>query len=117
MADPAMIAAFAMRKLQALHLLATPGRAHEHRRGRDDRAGPHARAAAGAGDALARRGRARPTGTPRSRGSPTRGDVAAPDAIDAVDPETERFEVLHSALHVAVQAVVELSDGEIVYLE
>ena len=32
-------------------------------------------------------------------------------------PETERFEVLHSALHVAVQAVVELSDGEIVYLE
>ena len=45
------------------------------------------------------------------------GDITGPDAATDVDPETERFEVLHSALHVAAQAVVELSDGEIVYLE
>jgi hypothetical protein len=45
------------------------------------------------------------------------GDVAAPDETTAIDPETERFEILHSALHVAVQAVVEVSDGEIAYLE
>jgi hypothetical protein len=40
----------------------------------------------------------------------------ADDATDA-DPETERFSALHEALHIAVQAVIDLSDGEIVYLE
>jgi hypothetical protein len=116
MAEPAMIAALAMRKLQALHLLATPGVrtstdvvvtiVQDLTRALLQAPVMRLRVAAEHTDwdaALA--------------GLTDAGDIAAPDAITAVDPETERFEVLHSALHVAVQAVVALSDGEIVYLE
>jgi len=116
MAEPAMIAALAMRKLQALHLLATPGVrtstdvivtiVQDLTRALLQAPVMRLRVAAEHTDwdaALA--------------GLTDAGDVAAPDEPTAVDPETERFEVLHSALHVAVQAVVELSDGEIVYLE
>jgi hypothetical protein len=41
----------------------------------------------------------------------------APTTTDDDDIESERFEELHAALHVAVQAVLEASDGDIVYLE
>ena len=47
-------------------------------------------------------------------------DETAPDVVDdvdAADPEAERFEQLHALLHVAVQAVLEASDGEITYFE
>ena len=116
MGDPRMIAALAMRKLQALHLLATPGVrtstdvvvtiVQDLTRALLQAPVMRLRVAAEHTDwdaALA--------------GLTDAGDIAAPDATTAADPETERFEVLHSALHVAVQAVVELSDGEIVYLE
>ena len=36
---------------------------------------------------------------------------------NATDPELERYEHLHAALHAAVQAVLEVTDGEIVLLE
>jgi hypothetical protein len=116
MAEPSMIAALAMRKLQALHLLATPGVrtstdvvvtiVQDLTRALLQAPVMRLRVAAEHTDwdaALA--------------GLTDAGDVAAPDETTAVDPETERFEVLHSALHAAVQAVVDLSDGEIVYLE
>jgi hypothetical protein len=116
MAEPAMIAALAMRKLQALHLLATPGVrtstdvivtiVQDLTRALLQAPVMRLRVAAEHTDwdaALA--------------GLNDAGDIAAPEAITASDPETERFEVLHSALHVAVQAVVDLSDGEIAYLE
>jgi hypothetical protein len=116
MAEPSMIAALAMRKLQALHLLATPGVrtstdvvvtiVQDLTRALLQAPVMRLRVAAEHADwdaALA--------------GLTDAGDVAAPDETTAIDPETERFEILHSALHVAVQAVVEVSDGEIAYLE
>jgi hypothetical protein len=116
MAEPFMIAALAMRKLQALHLLATPGVrtstdvvvtiVQDLTRALLQAPVMRLRVAAEHTDwdaALA--------------GLTDAGDVAAPAAPTATDPETERFEVLHEALHVAVQAVVEISNGEIAYLE
>lgn len=123
MADPVMIAALAMRKLQALNLLATPGvrtstdvvvtivqdlarallqapamrlRVQAERTDWDAALADLADSAASDGEAVER---------------------AAPLDPDDVDEEAERFEVLHAMLHLAVQAVVEASDGEIVYLE
>ncbi len=126
--DPVMIAAFAMRKLQALHLLATPGvrtstdvvvtmvqdltrallqapamrlRLQAERIDWDaafaelDEADVLDGASDGMGDGL----------------------PGAPEAVDAADPESDRFEELHALLHLAVQAVLEASDGEITYLE
>jgi hypothetical protein len=121
MGDPVKIAAFAMRKLQALHLLATPGvrtstdvvvtivqdlmrallqapvmrlRVQAERidwdeafAALDDQGGLD-----GAGDSI-------------------------PMAIDDEDPEAVRFNELHELLHVAVQAVLVATDGEIAYLE
>jgi hypothetical protein len=116
MAEPAMIAALAMRKLQALHLLATPGVrtstdvivtiVQDLTRALLQAPVMRLKVAAEHTDwdaALA--------------GLTDAGDSGAPEETTAVDPETERFEILHSALHIAVQAVVDLSDGEIVYLE
>jgi hypothetical protein len=37
----------------------------------------------------------------------------APASADAEDPEAQRFRMLHSLLHAAVEAVVRASDGEI----
>ena len=118
--DPIMIAGFAMRKLQALHLLATPGvrtstdvvvtmvqdltraliqaptmRLRVQAETMDWDA---AFAELGAGDAID-------------------ADEAAPHAVDDEDPEATRFEELHGMLHIAVHAVLESSDGEISYLE
>lgn len=122
MADPAMIAALAMRKLQALRLLATPG----VRTSTDvvvtmigdlDRAlvqAPTMRLERAAENtdwdaALA--------GLDTLEGLSEDDGVAAPEAVDDTDPETERFRALHAALHDAAIAVVEASDGEIRYLE
>ena len=112
MGDPVMIAALAMRKLQALHLIATPG----VRTTTDvvviivqdlDRALIQA-----------------PTMRLRLAAETADWDAAlleletgeseeAPASADAEDPEAQRFRMLHSLLHAAVEAVVRASDGEI----
>lgn len=119
MADPTMIAALAMRKLQALHLLATPG----VRTSTDvvvtivqdlTRAllqAPAMRLAVAAqrtdwDAALA-----------ELEAASADADPQAPLDSDDVDPERERFEELHAALHAAARAVIEASDGEIRVLE
>jgi hypothetical protein len=116
MSEPAMIAALAMRKLQALHLLTTPG----VRTSTDvivTIVQDLTRALLQAPVMRLRVAAARTDWDAALAGLTDAGDVAAPDDATDVDPETERFEVLHSALHQAAQAVVDLSDGEIVYLE
>ena len=112
MGDPVMIAALAMRKLQALHLIATPG----VRTTTDvvvvivqdlDRALIQA-----------------PIMRLRLAAETADWDAAlleletgesddAPASADAEDPEAQRFRALHFLLHAAVEAVVRASDGEI----
>jgi hypothetical protein len=117
--DPQMIAALAMRKLQALNLLATPG----VRTTTDvvvaiiqdlDRALLQAprmrlqvRAATVDWDAelLA-----------LDTGADIDEDGEPPTDASARDPEVDRFQVLHSRIHDALLAVVEASEGEIVIL-
>lgn len=118
--DPVMIAALAMRKLQALRLLATPG----VRTSTDvvisivqdlDRAlvqAPvmrlhHAAEATDWDAALADL-----VETPDDV-----VDEGAPDAADADDPEAERFRELHQRLHEAAASVLRASEGEIRYLQ
>ena len=116
MADPQMVAALAMRKLQALHLLATPG----VRTSTDvvvTIVQDLTRALLQAPVMRLRVAAERTDWDAALAGLTDAGDVAAPDDATDIDPETERFEVLHHALLVAVQAVIDLSDGEIVYLE
>jgi hypothetical protein len=117
MSDPVMVAALAMRKLQALHLLSTPG----VRTTTDmivtivqdlDRALVQApsmrlRVAAESTDwdaALAALAQAD-------------HDLPGPAAVDAEDPEVTRFRHLHGQLHAALVAVVEASEGQIRYFE
>ncbi len=119
--DPQMIAAMAMRKLQALHLLSTPG----VRTSTDvvvsivqdlDRALAQAptmrlRRVAAATDwdeALAELSDADLSG----------GEVeTGPSSADVEDAEAARFRGLHEKLHQAVFAVLRASEGEIRYLE
>jgi hypothetical protein len=116
MADPVMIAALAMRKLQALHLLATPG----VRTSTD--------VVVTIVQDLARALLQAPSMRLHVEAAQTDWDAAlagledgavepAPEAPDDNDLEAQRFEELHAALHVAVQAVLDVSEGEIVYLE
>jgi hypothetical protein len=116
MADPVMIAALAMRKLQALHLLATPG----VRTSTDvvvtivqDLARALLQAPVMHLNVEAAR-----TDWDAAFVGLEEGDVEpAPSATDEDDLESEHFEELHAALHIAVQAVLDASDGEIVYFE
>lgn len=113
--DPVLIAAMAMRKLQALHLLATPGVPTTTdvivtMVGDLDRALVQApvmrlRLAAQTTDWDAEL-IGLDEGTERLHGP-------APDAVDATDEEAERFRALHARLHQAVRAVLEASEGEI----
>ena len=115
MADPTMIAALAMRKLQALHLLSTPG----VRTTTDvvvtvvqdlTRAllqAPSMRLSVAA----------RSTDWDAAFADLDSLSADAPTDADEVDPEAARFQELHGALHEAVQAVLERSGGEIVVLE
>jgi hypothetical protein len=121
MSDPVMIAALAMRKLQALRLLAQPG----VRTSTDvvlsivndlDRALVQApvmrlklRAEETDWDAAFELLTLQPTGQHPSR--------VTPHDSREVDPETERFRDLHRRLHEAASAVLEASDGTICYLE
>lgn len=113
--DPVLIAAMAMRKLQALHLLATPGVPTTTDVivtivGDLDRALVQApvmrlRLAAQTADWDAEL-------IGLDEGAERLQDPA-PDAVDAADEEAERFRTLHGRLHQAVRAVLEASDGEI----
>jgi hypothetical protein len=117
MADPTMIAALAMRKLQALHLLATPG----VRTSTD--------VVVTIVQDLTRALLQAPTMRLSVAAESTDWDAAladldaltgageAPASSDEPDPERERFEELHAALHAAARAVIEASDGEIRVLE
>lgn len=114
--DPRMIAAMAMRKLQALHLLATPG----VKTSTDvvvaivqdlDRALVQApvmrlkvQAAATDWDAAF------------AQLTDTGADDEGPSSPEEADEETTRFRQLHQKLHEAVGAVLRASEGEIRYL-
>jgi hypothetical protein len=114
--DPVMVAALAMRKLQALHLLSTPG----VRTTTDvvvtivqdlDRAliqAPFSRL----------RVRAESTDWDAELAALDAGEVLGgeeepPADPEAADPEVERFRMLHAQLHVAARAVLEASEGRI----
>lgn len=114
--DPLMVAALAMRKLQALHLLSTPG----IRTTTDvvvtivqdlDRAliqAPSSRL----------RVQAETTDWDAELAALDMGTLidehaAAPADADAADPEVERFRMLHAQLHRAARAVLEASEGRI----
>jgi hypothetical protein len=116
MSDPVMIAALAMRKLQALHLLATPG----VRTSTDvvvTIVQDLARALLQAPSMRLRVEAAR-TDWDAALAGLEEGTVEPPPSTPADDDEeSDRFEELHAALHVAVQAVLEASGGDIVYLE
>lgn len=113
--DPQAIAAMAMRKLQALHLLSTPG----VRTSTDvvvtivqdlDRALVQA-------PAMRLREAAARTDWDAELAELTSVPAAeAPLSADEDDPETLRFRELHEKLHEAVLAVLRVSDGEIRYL-
>lgn len=110
--DPQMIAAMAMRKLQALRLLATPG----VRTTTDvvvtivqdlNRAlvqAPTMR--------LHRAAEATDWDAELATLSHPSNELGPADRDDA-DPETERFQELHAMLHAAVFAILEASEGEI----
>ena len=115
--DPVMIAAFAMRKLQALHLLATPG----VRTSTDvvvTVVQDLTRALLQA-PAMRLRLEAERVDWDAALAALDDGviDETAPAAVDDEDAETTRFNELHGLLHVAVQAVLDASGDEISYLE
>ena len=115
MGEPQMIAALAMRKLQALQLIATPG----VRTSTDV-------VASIVGD-LDRALLQAPSMELQRRAASTDWDdaLASLDALgdegpvdpDAADPEIERFRDLHRRLHEAVASVIEASEGRIRYFE
>ena len=112
--DPTMIAALAMRKLQALHLLATPGVrtttdvvvtiVQDLQRALIQAPVLRLRVAASSADwdaALLRLGE-------------VEGQLGdAPLSVDEDDPEVERYAVLCGRVLAAMNAVVEVSDGQI----
>ena len=113
--DPQMVAALAMRKLQALNLLATPGV-----RTTTDVVvaivNDLERALAQAPNMWLKR-QAAATDWDRAFEALESGEVEgldeAPVEADEVDPEVHRFRTLHGALHDAMFAVIEISRGEI----
>jgi hypothetical protein len=115
MGDPVMIAALAMRKLQALHLVATPGVktttdvvitvVQDLDRALVQAPNMRLKLAAATTDWDAALRELEAAGEDAHLGAPT--------AADEEDPETRRFRFLHSLLHNALRAVVEASGGEI----
>lgn len=115
--DPVMIAALAMRKLQALRLLSTPGVrtstdvvvaiVQDLNRALLQAPTMRLKLAAASTDWDAEF---------EALTSEGPGAGAAPDAADDEDAESERFRELHAKLHEAVYAVLAASDGEIRYL-
>ena len=114
--DPVMIAALAMRKLQALHLLSTPG----VRTATDvvvSIVGDLDRALLQAPTMRLHR-QAAATDWDAALAALDEGGVeAAPTAPDTDDPEASAFRAMHALLHEAVRAVLEASNGHIRYFE
>lgn len=129
--EPVMIAALAMRKLQALRLIATPG----VRTSTDvvvtiiqdlDRALIQApsmylsEAAASTDWDQALADISEPSEAPPPDGPRTAhpaGTGSPPHLDGELDSQIARLQVLHNGLHEALYSVVEASDGEIVYFE
>lgn len=117
--DPQMVAALAMRKLQALHLLATPG----VRTATD--------VVVAIVNDLERALIQAPNMWLKRRAANVDWDVAfeamasgdadgldeAPDDASVLDPEVLHFRALHAALHDAMFAVIDASEGDIRELE
>lgn len=117
--DPQMVVALAMRKLQALNLLATPG----VRTATDvvvAIVNDLERALIQAPNMWLKR-RAAATDWDQAWADISAGKVEgleeAPVEADEVDPDVLRFRTLHAALHQAMFAVIEASEGEIRELE
>ena len=115
--DPQMIIALAMRKLQALRLLSTPGV-----RTTTD-------VVVAIVNDLERALLQAPVMRLRLRAATTDWDAelarlatgesssAVPDDVDDRDPDVDRFRMLHARIHQAALAVVQASDGEVRVLE
>ncbi len=118
--DPVMIAAMAMRKLQALHLLSTPGVrtstnvvvAIVQDLNRALVQAPNMRLKRAAENTDWDAAFAQLVDMPADE-----PDASAPESPGADDDEAERFRALHAKLHEAVYAVLQASEGEIRYLE
>ena len=113
--DPQMVAALAMRKLQALNLLATP-RVRTTTDVVVAIVNDLERAMVQAPNMWLKR-QAAATDWDRAFEALESGEVEgldeAPVEADEVDPEVHRFRTLHGALHDAMFAVIEISRGEI----
>lgn len=116
--DPLLIAAMAMRKLQALHLLATPGVrtttdvvvtiVQDLQRALLQAPTMRLKVAARTADWDAELA---------SIGDLSEeGSAPGPSAPDQTDPEADRFRLLHALLVGAVESVLRDSQGEICYL-
>ncbi len=112
--DPVLVAAMAMRKLQALHLLATPGVrtttdvvvaiVQDLQRALIQAPTMRLKLAAAATDWDAELA---------SLDHPAGSARAAPATADEADPEADRFRALHAMVNMAMEATVAASDGEI----
>lgn len=118
LSDPCLVAAMAMRKLQALHLLSTPGVrtttdvvvtiVQDLQRALLQAPAMRLEVAARTADWDAELA---------ALDEPTTAPVSpAPVSADEADAEADRFRALHALLVVAVESVVEASEGEIRYL-
>ena len=118
--DPVLVAAMAMRKLQALHLLATPGVrtttdvvvaiVQDLQRALIQAPAMRLRLAASSADWDAE--------LAALEEDPAAGEGAgAPAAADQADAEADRFRALHGLLVAAMDAVWNASEGEIRFLE
>jgi hypothetical protein len=112
--DPMLIAAMAMRKLQALHLIATPGVrtttdvvvaiVQDLQRALIQAPAMRLKLAASATDWDAELASLdHPAGSARS----------APTTADEADPEADRFRGLHALVNLAMEATIEASEGRI----
>ena len=112
--DPVLVAAMAMRKLQALHLLATPGVrtttdvvvaiVQDLQRALIQAPTMRLKLAAAATDWDAELA---------SLDHPAGSARAAPATADEADPEADRFRALHAMVNMAMEATVAASDGQI----
>jgi hypothetical protein len=112
--DPVLVAAMAMRKLQALHLLATPGVrtttdvvvaiVQDLQRALIQAPAMRLKLAAASTDWDAELASLdHPAGSARS----------APAAADEADPEADHFRELHALVNLAMEATVDASEGRI----
>ena len=118
--DPVLVAAMAMRKLQALHLLSTPGVrtstdvvvtiVQDLQRALLQAPAMRLRRRAEATDWDAELARLDAPGDPDEA-------MDVPAAADERDPEVDRFRTLHARLVTAMEAVIRASEGTICYLE